>query len=148
MNALLTVQDFEAQAIAVEYIGGEEMDVPGEDPETVLAMTLDIVAPAVPVADADSLSEDAFLADVEVPVFDDEFPIIAEAEAAMEDVEDDDEEAPAADPRLTEMRDVLVTLRDSEVGQALRLLRQRFPHIPFPFRVRALMAVRHGALAS
>ena len=131
MNALLTVQDFEAQAIAVEYIGGEEMDVPGEDPETVLAMTLDIVAP-------------------EVPVFADEFPIIAEAEAAMEDVEDEDEdeEAPAADPRLTEMRDVLVTLRDSEVGQALRLLRQRFPHIPFPFRVRALMAVRHGALAS
>jgi hypothetical protein len=71
---------------------------------------------------------------------------------------DDDPEMEAADvpvvievieldPRVAEMRDALQTLRDTEVSHALRELRQLFPHIPFPKRVRALMAVRHGAMA-
>jgi len=47
------------------------------------------------------------------------------------------------DARLFEMLDALEALRESEVSDALRRLRQLFPHIPFPFRVRALMAARH-----
>lgn len=50
------------------------------------------------------------------------------------------------DARLFEMLDALEALRDSEVSDALRRLRQLFPHIPFPFRVRALMAARHRAV--
>jgi hypothetical protein len=59
--------------------------------------------------------------------------------------EDPDEAAgdPLIDARLFEMLDALEALRDSEVSDALRRLRQLFPHIPFPFRVRALMAARH-----
>jgi len=90
--------------------------------------------PADLVADAAASGED-------VPVFDDEFPILAD------EADDLDDEGDAFDPRLTEMHEVLVTLRDREVSDSLRLLRQLFPHIPFPFRVRALMAVRHGAMA-
>lgn len=53
---------------------------------------------------------------------------------------DDDQ---LVDARLFEMLDALEALRESEVSDALRRLRQLFPHIPFPFRVRALMAARH-----
>ncbi len=71
-----------------------------------------------------------------------------------DDFLDDDEppEDPEADAlidaRLIEMREALDALRDCEVSDALRRLRQLFPHIPFPFRVRALMAARHGAAAA
>jgi hypothetical protein len=94
--------------------------------------------------------DEALVAVEEVPVFDDEFPILADdAEPAPAGAEyAAAAEGAAADPRLAEMRDVLDMLRESEISDALRLLRQLFPHIPFPFRVRALMAARHGAVAS
>ncbi len=47
--------------------------------------------------------------------------------------------------RPTEMNAVLETLRDTELAPALRLLRELFPEVPFPKRVRALIAARHGA---
>ncbi len=50
--------------------------------------------------------------------------------------------------RPTEMNAVLETLRDTELAPALRLLRELFPEVPFPKRVRALIAARHGAVLS
>jgi hypothetical protein len=66
--------------------------------------------------------------------FDDEDP--------LESAEDAEADA-LVDARLIEMREALDALRDSEVSDALRRLRELFPHIPFPFRVHALMAARH-----
>ena len=78
--------------------------------------------------------------DVDEPSFaDDDLEMEAERDQVVEVIE--------LDPRVAEMRDALQTLRDTEVSHALRELRQLFPHIPFPKRVRALMAVRHGAMA-
>ena len=66
-----------------------------------------------------------------------------------DDEPSEDPEADALiDARLIEMREALDALRDSEVSDALRRLRQLFPHIPFPFRVRALMAARNSAAAA
>ena len=152
MNAQLTVEDIAGQPIAIEYVAGNPMEASGEDLESVLSLTVEIDTEAAELSvtlDNDDLAEldggtdigGVLLAEGELPFFDDEFPIVADADQARED-----EEETAPDPRLTEMQDVLVTLRDSEVSHALRLLRQKFPHIPFPFRVRALMAVRHGAV--
>lgn len=67
--------------------------------------------------------------------FDDEEP----PDGAAEDAEAD----ALVDARLMEMREALDALRDCEVSDALRRLRELFPHIPFPFRVHALMAARH-----
>jgi hypothetical protein len=87
-------------------------------------------------ADADeSLTED-WAADDTASFADDDPAMEAEGDQVIE-----------LDPRVAEMRDALQTLRDTEVSHALRELRQLFPHIPFPKRVRALMAVRHGAMA-
>lgn len=79
-------------------------------------------------------------------VFDGEDTVFEDDEVSLAD-DDLKIEAPDADPHLGEMRDALQMLRDSEVSHALRELRQLFPDIPFPKRVRALMAVRHGAMA-
>ena len=84
--------------------------------------------------------EDTVFEDDEVSFADDDLEIEADVDRVVI-------EAPDADPHLGEMRDALQMLRDSEVSHALRELRQLFPDIPFPKRVRALMAVRHGAMA-
>lgn len=156
MNAQLTVEDIAGQPVAVEYVGNGNV-AQGEDLDNVLSLTIELDVDTAQVSAAVGDAEPAeieggadvagaLLAEGQLPFFDDEFPIHAQVEAA-----DDGEEAGkelAPDPRLAEMQDVLVTLRDSEISHALRLLRQKFPHIPFPFRVRALMAARHGALAA
>jgi hypothetical protein len=78
----------------------------------------------------------------------DEFDSFGDDDAGFGDddevPEEGDTEADAlVDARLIEMREALDALRDCEVSDALRRLRQLFPHIPFPFRVHALMAARH-----
>ena len=161
MNDLLSIEAIEHQAIVVEYVASQLAEHIGEDLDTVLPVTVEfdvdaemdsateaLLDEAVPedltAAETSGttvvLLQDSLVADVDFPVFDDEFPMVAEAD------ETDEDDGLSGDPRLTEMQEVLIDLRNSEVGHALRLLRQRFPHIPFPFRVRALMAVRHGAV--